>query len=408
MFGFKSKRQSEAKQDFKLSVHHVGGRNGTIPPLNNWRAFLSVIDVTLYEADAAAADRARELLQPAERKCASVHVAPHCLGQADGVSDFHICFDGSSSSMLPLDPACSGYSFFTDTRGKGVYTLGAAAKSEIIQVNVRSLQSLIEQGEVKAPDVLSVDVEGAALQVLKGVGDQHFKNIAGLFLEASLIPVHKGEASFHEIFQFLSEHGFLCIDFGQVGRYSMAEMHIGAFDRGPQSHIEDALFLRNPTTVDTPEVLEKLALVAIMTGALSIAYECFKKLNTLTPDAQRYKPSPNIGLNCLYDFHRTWSWYKDLKLPKIEEVFTAEFHNHYQYVATPPGEEIIQRQMQNFINSIPKYQKSLSDYEKLETSIPTHDVLFEKYGLPELAKAAKAERLRQLIFIKSTLEQLKY
>ncbi len=390
----------------KLSVHHVGGRNGTIPPIIKWRAFWPIIDATLYEADGPAAAQALEVWRNTKNGCASVTITPRCLGEAEGVSDFYICFDGSASGMLPLDPACSEYCFFTDVRGKGVYKLGDMKKADVIKLKVWPLSYLIKSGEVVKPDVLSIDAEGAGLQILRGVGDDNFENIVCLFVEASLIPIHKGEAPLHETLKFLSDRGFLCMDLGQIARYSMAEMHIGAFDRGPHSYIEDALFLRNPATVDSPQVLEKLALVAIMTGALSIAYECFKKLEAIVDQLEWREPSSNIALNCLHDFYKTWWWYKAEKLPKFNETFTKEINNFKQYTFDEPPKEVADRWKANYLRKIPKYIEALKNYKSYTEDVPTHDVLFEKYGLLDLAEQAKQERLKQVEFLEKVLSRL--
>ncbi|MBL8630860.1 MAG: FkbM family methyltransferase, partial [Rhodospirillaceae bacterium] len=224
----------------KLSVHHIGGRNGTVPPIDPWRSFWPIIDLTLYDADAAAAEMALKHWRIRKNSCASVVVSGNCIGETRGASQFYICFDGSASSMLPFDPACSEYSWFTDQRGKGVYNLGEASRSQVIEVITWPLGTLIHEGKVKQPNILSIDAEGATLQILRGLGDEHFEEIVGLFIEAALLPTHKGEAPLHEILAYAVERNYLCIDFGQSGRFSLAEMHMGAFDRGPKSHIEDA------------------------------------------------------------------------------------------------------------------------------------------------------------------------
>ncbi|MBL8629980.1 MAG: hypothetical protein JNM81_10155, partial [Rhodospirillaceae bacterium] len=159
--------------------------------------------------------------------------------------------------------------------------------------------------------------------------------------------------------------------------------------------------------VDAPETLEKLALVAIMCGALSVAYECFKKLQPLAHTREWQAPSANTALNCLHDFYKTWLAYKDVKLPKFSETFTAEMNNHAQYNFDAPTKGMMERWEANYLSSIPKYASMLEQYNQLVHDIPTHDVLFEKYGLRELAAAAKTERLRHEKFMKDTLARIK-
>lgn len=387
----------------KLSVHHVGGRWGTIPSIRKWKAFFPIFDVTLYEPDPGAAEQLLRTDIKRKRGYASVTVQPDCIGQYDGVADFHLCFDRNASSMLPFDPAYGDYSFFSEKHDRGVCRLDTSNRSEVTKVNVRSLGSLIAEGKISAPDLLSIDAEGVALEILKGVDAKSFENIVGLFIESTLIPYHKGESHLHHMLHYLHDAGFLCFDLGGIGRYSLGEMHIGGFDRGALSFVSDALFLKNPSRVDAPEVLEKLALVALLCGAVSVAYQCFKKLDLLGTPFAWHQPSANIGVNFLHDFYKAYHAYKDLALPKMDETSTLEAFNYFQYTDARPSKEAQQRYMSHIAATLPKYAQALAQYHQAEKNTPTHEVLYEKYALPELAEEAKAERLRHIQFLKTVL-----
>jgi len=386
----------------KISLHHIGGRWGSVPCIAKWRPFFPTFAITLYEPDAGAAAHLHRLNIREREGYASVDIQTHCLGEHDGVSDFYLCFDRSASSMLPFDPAAKNYAVFIPHNGRGTYILETANKSTRISVNVRSLSSLIAEAAISAPDVISVDAEGACLQILRGMGEKNVEKVVGLFVESSFIPHHIGESPLHEMLKFTHESDFLCVDLGDVGRFSMSEMHIGAFDRGPHSAIGDALFLKNPAKVDAPEALRKLALIAILAGAVSIAYECFKKLEALKEPITSEPTSLKIGDNCLSDFYQTYCAYRDLTLPKLDETFTEETHNYMQYASAMP-EEVQQRYFDHLRSTMPKYLMILSKYKNLEGVAPPHDALYEKYGLPELAAAARTERLKQIEFLKDVL-----
>ncbi len=389
-----------------LSIHHVGGRWGTIPSIDKWVSFFPSFDITLYEPDQAAAEKIRRMDLKKERGFNSVNIQMDCLGEFDGASEFHLCFDRSASSMLPFDPEFSEYSVFIPQRGRGVYKLGIARQAETISVNVRSIGSLIAEGKISAPDVLSVDAEGAALQILKGVGQKNLQNVVGLFVESSFLPCRTGELPLHDMLSYLSREGFLLFEMSNMARYSLSEMHLGAYDRGIYTDIQDALFLRNPKTVDDPQTLQKLAMVSLLCGATSIAYECFKKLDKLGQEFAWHQPSENNGINFLHDFYKTFSSYRHLTLPKLDETFTVEIHNYMQYSDTYPPQDVFDRYSAHMASTIPKYLHVLAEYKQLEKIVPTHDMLYAKYGLNDLAETAKAERLRQIEFLKDALARV--
>jgi len=387
----------------KVAIHHVGGRHGTIPPISPWKTFFPAFDVTLYDADLAVAEFVSRYDLRSMYGYASVDILPHCLGSDDGVSDFYLCFDRSASSMLPFDPAFSDYSQFMSVFRRGVYNLGEANQSEAIKVDVRSLRSLIAEGKISVPDFLSIDAEGAGLQILKGLGEKHLEDVLGIVIETSLIPIHKGEKHFHETLKFVTEQDFLCVDLGGLSRASVNEMHLSAFDRGVIQVVADAVFLKNPAKVRSAEALGKLALLSLLYGITSVTYECFKKLEQSGQPLAWQEPGDNIALNCLRDFYKTFCAYKDFRLPKITETHNAEIYNYKHYAAGEPSQEQRDKLLAHLQETMPKYVDVLMEYRELRKNVPTHDALYAKYALPELAEKARAGRILQEEFLINTL-----
>jgi FkbM family methyltransferase len=57
-------------------------------------------------------------------------------------------------------------------------------------------------------DLLKIDVQGAEMEVLNGLGENDIKNIKVIEIECSVIKFYKGASSFSDVFTFLDNSGF--------------------------------------------------------------------------------------------------------------------------------------------------------------------------------------------------------
>jgi FkbM family methyltransferase len=83
----------------------------------------------------------------------------------------------------------------------------------IIEIELESLDYLISKSsDVKPPDFIKIDAEGAELEILKG-GNEVIKNSClGVFLEVSFRNRHKNAPLFNEIDTFLTQNNFVIFD----------------------------------------------------------------------------------------------------------------------------------------------------------------------------------------------------
>lgn len=111
--------------------------------------------------------------------------------------------NGSNITIAPVALAdftgLVGFELDGDHPGVGTHSISKADGSEM-RVGVFSGEQLISQGDLPAPDVLKIDVEGAELSVLRGLQDQ-FSDIRMIFCE-----IHGGDTE--EVQSFLRENGF--------------------------------------------------------------------------------------------------------------------------------------------------------------------------------------------------------
>jgi FkbM family methyltransferase len=80
-----------------------------------------------------------------------------------------------------------------------------------VDVNVLTIDSILPALTIKYASkniFLKIDTQGFDLEVLKGA-TASLPNIAALQTEASVTPVYAGMPGYHDVIQFLEEHGFI-------------------------------------------------------------------------------------------------------------------------------------------------------------------------------------------------------
>jgi FkbM family methyltransferase len=94
-----------------------------------------------------------------------------------------------------------------DLRGGGLHgaqTIGDDLSKKAIDVQVYSIADLIKERKLPRPDLLKIDVEGAELEVLKGIGNE------GASIRRMLIETH-GEQVRLDCMRWIADHGFIVL-----------------------------------------------------------------------------------------------------------------------------------------------------------------------------------------------------
>lgn len=131
---------------------------------------------------------------------AAAHENWHCLhlalGDEDGETTIHVSANRVSSSILPALPW-------------SIEEHGAIAPVKHEVTNVRRLDTVWPELPLPSspgPLMLKIDVQGFEPQVLAGLGDR-LRDVDLLLLEASLIPVYKGEMAFEDLVTEMRRRG---------------------------------------------------------------------------------------------------------------------------------------------------------------------------------------------------------
>ncbi len=266
----------------KLSLHHVGGREGgglKVPA----RYDGDVVRV-LYDADRDC------LAQLAETEGASTIVLPYCLGRRREKRRFGLTLDPNMSALAPLDAAYADWSYFTmdPHRGPLDYVYGEAGRRvETRAVETVDLDSLLGDADADAPapppDFLSLDTQGSEYEILEGASATVSRFTLAVESEIAFHPLYQGQKLFGDLDQWLRSRGFVFARFTRL--YEMTPVRAPLGQRGAGFHgFGEALWLRSFDTLETVEdeaaraaMAAKLAFLAIARGQFDYGAACLRR-----------------------------------------------------------------------------------------------------------------------------------
>ena len=118
------------------------------------------------------------------------HYIPAAVGQESGERPIHVASDPDSSTML-LFPG--------DDDGR------------LRPLSITTVDRLLEEGRIEAPDLVKIDVQGMELQVLQG-STRLFDHTEVFVIEVNLFAFMPGCPRVHEIVQFMAGRGYTLFD----------------------------------------------------------------------------------------------------------------------------------------------------------------------------------------------------
>ena len=179
-----------------------------------------LIKAVLFEPDPAEASSLRQSYR-------SAIVIEGALGDTTRASELNITRDSGRSSLRLPD---------LEQLGGRYVSLDDYEVVSRVPITVTRLDELRDRFPM--PDFIKIDTQGSDLDVLKGAGDL-LRSLLCIEIEVQLVTQYKGQALFHEIYDYLQ-----CRDFGLV-----AFRPNGLPDRG--GIIEgNAFFVRAPRSTE--------------------------------------------------------------------------------------------------------------------------------------------------------------
>lgn len=229
----------DVNNDLPISIiFHCGGRGGVHP---TWQKHpLPILNVAFEPESEAWQEMAREKQSPPlesgyECKLLAVNAA---LAETPSRRQLHIYSSPDLSSFLSFNSEASHRYRYADI------TL-----TKIVELDCTTLD-LAAKSTGQYPQLLCIDVQGAALEVLRGASQLLARSILGIRVEVELIPLYQHEALAHEIMAYLFEKGFHLLRFETCGQgLPGISTDCGPFSQEPNDGKlawADALFYRVP------------------------------------------------------------------------------------------------------------------------------------------------------------------
>lgn len=128
--------------------------------------------------------------------CRDSNVTLHSLaiGKSSAEAEFHVSASDDSSSLLPISNLQEA-------------TFPGTKQRRVERVQVRRLSEVVDPSDLRAPALIKIDVQGAELEVLLGVGEL-LALIDYVCVEASFVEFYSGQPLANEILSYMSDCNF--------------------------------------------------------------------------------------------------------------------------------------------------------------------------------------------------------
>lgn len=378
-----------------ITYHHIGGRNGTYPfPIKN-SSLLKDFHLVLYDADAVCKIQMEEAQKNSLNRTS---IFPYCISETSKLGHFKINFHPTTSSILEFNERYEDYSFISNPI-YGEYRLGDACKLvRQIELPFYSISDAMKNSGITELDMLSLDIQGSEYDVIYGSKDLIKNKCLLLHLEAEFITIYKGQKTFFEIHDLMTNLGFELIDLSSINRSSPITLPIGM--RGSERPMyAEAVYLKKLESLnDKTNVFElcKYAFFAFIYSNIGYGIQALKKIATqmdLTFISEE-DPEHIVFLKKIWDAYCNANY---LLSPKLSELFTEKIFENFYSNTTDEIFPYIEQLPKKMIENIRlKYLPLINEVRDLENLDQTNfEKVFHDYGLIDLEKTIKAQRKKE-------------
>lgn len=265
--------------DSTLRVIHVGGR-GDMGPVESLFQLGENLSLSIVEADIESGDSSwsnyDSLIDDYSRRYGvKLAIIPKCLSNCIGKKEFHLNVMPDCSSLLNVSPQAKNYTRMDRSKYRLVWG-EICQPTRTIEIEVTTLDKLLDEGVIESPHFLSLDVQGAEYNILEGASKTLQGDLLGVVSEVEFRELYENQKLFMDQHILLKNHQFSLFDL-----YNIEYWYSGPIlDKGAIM-VAEALFLRDfryfiekyKEPAPLLSNLSKLAIVAYYFDRRSYAFE---------------------------------------------------------------------------------------------------------------------------------------
>jgi FkbM family methyltransferase len=183
----------------------VGSAGGLQP---HWRSYAGVVDFYLFEPHHESYEKLKALFSTSPYSYL-FHVLPIGLSEAGGERTLYMLNCPTGSSLYPVNPA----SEFANPNNSYIYPIRE------VQIQTRNLNDVLNEQKVVNVDIIKLDVQGAELEILRGLGKARRKHLLLAEVEVNInsgvtknIGPYEGGPTWGQIDEMFTAEGMCLLD----------------------------------------------------------------------------------------------------------------------------------------------------------------------------------------------------
>jgi FkbM family methyltransferase len=374
------------ENNFKIQVHHIGGRNGS-QPFNMNAHFSDDYVLSLYDADSSCAP------SMVGEDGIETRVIIQAFAESAGIVKFNINYDPYTSSIYEKNPRFD--------------SLCASMNCDYVNGDVRKTVRVIDVPAITLDehadcllepiDFLGLDVEGAEMDLLQSGRRTIGGEVLGIMMEVMFHELLKGQKTFGELAAYLDSLGYRFIWLSpHDSEYAFSRRPIGWRARGVNV-TGDALFLRDPLSVrethpDPDLGLAKLAFMALNFEMVDYALDALDLIDDYSVLSRR---AGHYG-KFLHELYEDYKQAPALMPPLFSEEVTAEESAGRFAAEAPPLSINVERLREKILSKHTKQDFHHALKQLLRDDETKAESLLAGAGFNALADAMRARRKAQM------------
>lgn len=190
----------------------VGSAGGLQP---HWRSYEGVVDFYLFEPHRDSYEKLKLSFSSSKYE-SLIHVLPIALSGTGGERILYMLNCPTGSSILPVNTA----SEFANPNNDYVYPILEE------KIHTELLGNVLDRQDVGNVDLIKLDIQGAELEVLKGLGEERLKNLLLVEVEVNIntsinnnIGPYEGAPNWCELDMLLTSVGMQLLDISVARNY---------------------------------------------------------------------------------------------------------------------------------------------------------------------------------------------